>query len=206
MYCSFDLDLPLEVDDDCWDLSASDSNYPLKHPQPASKPSVVSFFVCHMKLSQILAFALRTIVSWDEPCTSAWLISCHSTRSTSPRFCLASLVRSGNSTLLRNSTRLSTSGLTRCRITCAGTRTERTYCRSTSQRRFTQRTITCKSSSTAPSSRHRRSLRRSHSLRWQSARMRRGRVATCWTSSSSVTTSCSHGRLRLRSQVGSCSC
>ncbi|KAH7097398.1 fungal-specific transcription factor domain-containing protein [Auriculariales sp. MPI-PUGE-AT-0066] len=59
----FDLDLPLEVDDDCWDLAAADSNYPLKNQQPATRPSDVSFFVCHMKLSQILAFALRTIYS-----------------------------------------------------------------------------------------------------------------------------------------------
>ncbi|KZV94714.1 hypothetical protein EXIGLDRAFT_748493 [Exidia glandulosa HHB12029] len=57
----FDLDLPLEVDDDCWDLTPPD--HPLKHPQPPGRPSVVAFFVCHMKLSQILAFALRTIYS-----------------------------------------------------------------------------------------------------------------------------------------------
>ncbi|EJD49559.1 hypothetical protein AURDEDRAFT_161117 [Auricularia subglabra TFB-10046 SS5] len=57
----FDLDLPLEVDDDCWDLS--DPSHPLLHPQPAGRPSVISYFVCHMKLSQILAFALRTIYS-----------------------------------------------------------------------------------------------------------------------------------------------
>ena len=56
---SFDLDLPLEVDDEFWE-----------HPDPAKAfkqppgvPSTLSYFNSFLKLNQILAFALRTIVS-----------------------------------------------------------------------------------------------------------------------------------------------
>lgn len=60
-YCfiSFDVDFPVEVDDEYW--SPSDSSPPFK--QPKDKPSVVSGFVCMLKLTQIIAYALRTIVS-----------------------------------------------------------------------------------------------------------------------------------------------
>ena len=56
---SFDLDLPAECDDEYW--STSDSKDAFK--QPAGKPSKMSYFIAFLKLSQILAFALRTIVS-----------------------------------------------------------------------------------------------------------------------------------------------
>lgn len=55
----FDLDLPLEVDDEYWE-----------HPDPAKAfqqppgvPCSISFFNSFLKLNQILAFALRTIYS-----------------------------------------------------------------------------------------------------------------------------------------------
>ena len=63
---SFDVDLPLEVDDDCWDISsptARQNFYPLMHAQPEGKPSEMEYFVSLTKLRQIQAFAMRTIVS-----------------------------------------------------------------------------------------------------------------------------------------------
>jgi len=56
---SFDLDLPVECDDEYW--SPSDPKDAFK--QPPGKPSKMSYFIAYLKLSQILAFALRTIVS-----------------------------------------------------------------------------------------------------------------------------------------------
>ena len=58
-YSSFDLDLPVECDDEYW--SPTGPEEPFKQPQ--GKPSKMSFFIAYLKLSQILAFALRTIVS-----------------------------------------------------------------------------------------------------------------------------------------------
>jgi len=56
---SFDLDLPAECDDEYW--SPPDPKNAFK--QPPGKPSKLSYFIAYLKLSQILAFALRTIVS-----------------------------------------------------------------------------------------------------------------------------------------------
>ena len=56
---SFDLDLPAECDDEYW--SPPDPKDAFK--QPPGKPSKMSYFIAYLKLSQILAFALRTIVS-----------------------------------------------------------------------------------------------------------------------------------------------
>jgi hypothetical protein len=56
---SFDLDLPVECDDEYW--SPPDPKDAFK--QPPGKPSKMSYFIAYLKLSQILAFALRTIVS-----------------------------------------------------------------------------------------------------------------------------------------------
>ena len=56
---SFDLDLPAECDDEYW--SPPDPKDAFK--QPSGKPSKMSYFIAYLKLSQILAFALRTIVS-----------------------------------------------------------------------------------------------------------------------------------------------
>ncbi|GBE88069.1 predicted protein [Sparassis crispa] len=55
----FDLDLPLECDDEYW--MNSDPKQAFK--QPADKPSRITFFNCLLRLNQILAFALRTIYS-----------------------------------------------------------------------------------------------------------------------------------------------
>ena len=58
---SFDLDLPLECDDEYW--THPDPEQAFK--QPPGKPSAITFFNCYIRLHQILAFALRTIVSWS---------------------------------------------------------------------------------------------------------------------------------------------
>lgn len=56
---SFDLDLPTECDDEYW--SHPDPEQAFK--QPPGTPSSIAFFNCYIRLHQILAFALRTIVS-----------------------------------------------------------------------------------------------------------------------------------------------
>ncbi|KAF9236278.1 fungal-specific transcription factor domain-containing protein [Melanogaster broomeanus] len=55
----FDLDLPVECDDEYWEHPDPDQTF----KQPPEKPSTVSFFICFLKLNHILAFALRTIYS-----------------------------------------------------------------------------------------------------------------------------------------------
>ncbi|KAG1729861.1 fungal-specific transcription factor domain-containing protein [Suillus paluster] len=59
MSSSFDLDLPVECDDEYWEHPDPDQMF----KQPADKPSLVSHFVNFLKLNHILAFALRTIYS-----------------------------------------------------------------------------------------------------------------------------------------------
>lgn len=56
---SYDLDFATEVDDEYW----IDTDNQLSFKQPAGKPSIISFFNAFLKLHQIVAFALRTIVS-----------------------------------------------------------------------------------------------------------------------------------------------
>ncbi|KZT07891.1 uncharacterized protein LAESUDRAFT_724358 [Laetiporus sulphureus 93-53] len=55
----FDLDLPIECDDEYWTNPDPD----LAFKQPAGKPSVMAFFNCLIRLQRILFFALRTIYS-----------------------------------------------------------------------------------------------------------------------------------------------
>ncbi|KAH9481126.1 putative transcriptional regulatory protein [Psilocybe cubensis] len=55
----FDLDLPIDCDDEYWE-----NEDPLQRfKQPPGKPSLVSAFIMYLKLHQILAFSLRTIYS-----------------------------------------------------------------------------------------------------------------------------------------------
>ena len=57
---SFDVDMPTEIDDEYWE----NEHEPEKaFKQPIGKPSVMSYFISLIKLVQILAIALRTIVS-----------------------------------------------------------------------------------------------------------------------------------------------
>ncbi|KAI0741238.1 fungal-specific transcription factor domain-containing protein [Irpex lacteus] len=55
----FDVDLPVECDDEYWETE--DPNKAFK--QPAGKPSKIAYFNCLIRQNQILAFALRTIYS-----------------------------------------------------------------------------------------------------------------------------------------------
>ncbi|TFY65355.1 hypothetical protein EVJ58_g2030 [Rhodofomes roseus] len=53
----FDLDLPMEVDDEYWENDDPD----LAFQQPAGKPALMTAFVYWVRLSQISAFVLRTL-------------------------------------------------------------------------------------------------------------------------------------------------
>lgn len=55
---SFDIDFPLEVDDEYWINPDSE----LAFKQPENKPSIISYFNCYLRLMQISSFAMRTIV------------------------------------------------------------------------------------------------------------------------------------------------
>ena len=55
---SFDIDLPTECDDEYW----AHADPGLAFKQPSGRPSKVAFFNCYVRLHQILAFAMRTIV------------------------------------------------------------------------------------------------------------------------------------------------
>ena len=72
---SFDLDLPLECDDEYWEHGFQ---------QPEDKPSSISFFNCYLRLIDILAYAMRLIVSASVDGVQEMLgvdtISSHSTR------------------------------------------------------------------------------------------------------------------------------
>ena len=85
-YASFDVDLPMEIDDEYWE-NEHEPDQAFK--QPAGKPSIMSYFVSLIKLMQILAVALRTIVS-HAPFMLLCLIlkGCRSTRLTSQKYSL----------------------------------------------------------------------------------------------------------------------
>jgi hypothetical protein len=59
---SFDLDMPLEVDDEYWE----NPDPALAFRQPPGKPSFVTGFNLWAKLMQICALVLRTFVSFCE--------------------------------------------------------------------------------------------------------------------------------------------
>lgn len=56
---SFDVEFPIECDDEYWD--PSDPDHPFK--QPPGKPSLITGFNCSLKLCEILAYMLRTLYS-----------------------------------------------------------------------------------------------------------------------------------------------
>ncbi|KAF9223941.1 hypothetical protein BS17DRAFT_704855 [Gyrodon lividus] len=55
----FDLDLPVECDDEYWEHPDPEQAF----KQPSDKPSTMSFFMSFLKLNRVLAFALKTIYS-----------------------------------------------------------------------------------------------------------------------------------------------
>ncbi|KAF7336885.1 Fungal-trans domain-containing protein [Mycena venus] len=63
----YDVELPLEIDDEYWDRGAA---------QPLGKPSELSYFVCYIRVSEILGDAIRRLygskkakafMGWDGP-------------------------------------------------------------------------------------------------------------------------------------------
>ncbi|KAF8315656.1 hypothetical protein DL93DRAFT_846798 [Clavulina sp. PMI_390] len=56
----FDLDFPIEVDDEYWSVPEEGAPIPTPH-QPTGVPSKISAFVAALKLYQIMALAVRTI-------------------------------------------------------------------------------------------------------------------------------------------------
>jgi len=71
---SFDLDFPIECDDEYWFTSEQDEEasaplsptflkQPVVFKQPADKPSLITAFVLSLKLNKVLAVLVRTIVS-----------------------------------------------------------------------------------------------------------------------------------------------
>ncbi|KAH7089357.1 fungal-specific transcription factor domain-containing protein [Auriculariales sp. MPI-PUGE-AT-0066] len=57
---TFDLDLPLEVDDECWDIETA--GFPLQD-RPVTDQGSLSFFVANVRLWLILGVSLRTLYS-----------------------------------------------------------------------------------------------------------------------------------------------
>ncbi|EGO25312.1 hypothetical protein SERLADRAFT_437067 [Serpula lacrymans var. lacrymans S7.9] len=57
----FDVELPLEVDDEYWEPE----DPAMAFHQPADKPSMIAAFNSHLKLTKIAAYALRTIYAID---------------------------------------------------------------------------------------------------------------------------------------------
>ncbi|KAF7965830.1 hypothetical protein HWV62_41248 [Athelia sp. TMB] len=55
----FDLDLPIEVDDQFWEMGDSSASF----QQPLGKPSLVTAFNYFLNLTQVMSFALRTLYS-----------------------------------------------------------------------------------------------------------------------------------------------
>lgn len=103
LFCpSFDLDLPAECDDEYW--SPPDPKDAFK--QPPGKPSEMSFFIAYLKLSQILAFALRTIVSNSVSCHARvnQPMTTDSIQLINQRRCSGSSANNGSNTLSQNST------------------------------------------------------------------------------------------------------
>ena len=102
-FFSFDLDLPVDCDDEYW----YDPDPEKCFKQPPNKPSSVTAFILYIKLHQILAFSLRTIVSrslqQSGPADSNLVLKFHnSIQSTSQSFCLVPQDNHGSNTLLQS--------------------------------------------------------------------------------------------------------
>lgn len=105
---SFDLDFPIECDDEYWEHPDPAKRF----RQPPNKPSYVTGFVTLLKLNQVLTIILRTIVSSIYCLTCRVLSYPFSTQSINPRSCSDSWGNNGNSILSQNLIRRSTNGLT----------------------------------------------------------------------------------------------
>lgn len=58
MLYSFDLDLPIECDDEYWEAEDPENSF----KQPSGLPSYISYFVWMVKLDSIRAMVIRRIV------------------------------------------------------------------------------------------------------------------------------------------------
>lgn len=56
--CSFDIDYPLDVDDEFWETGNPETDF----KQPPDKPSRMSYFVTILKLTRIIGDVLKTVV------------------------------------------------------------------------------------------------------------------------------------------------
>jgi hypothetical protein len=54
VFPSYDLELPLEVDDEYWHLNPDQV-----FKQPPGKPSLITYFICQIRLAELLGSALR---------------------------------------------------------------------------------------------------------------------------------------------------
>ena len=112
---SFDLDYPIDCDDDY--LGRTDRVQPFK--QPTYKHSAASFFIWVLKLSHIIGFTLRTIVSrlkcvLQDVCLPGLLFS---TLILALKLCVNWLVHSGENTYSRSSRLRRRNGSQVCPIT-----------------------------------------------------------------------------------------
>jgi hypothetical protein len=89
---SFDADLPLLCNDE--DLGE------LGLKSPAKSPTQMCSFIASIKLTQILAFSLRTLVSCTRESFAPVVDNCHSTRQRNQGSSLVTLESSGKSAFL----------------------------------------------------------------------------------------------------------
>lgn len=96
-----DVEFPAECDDEYW--AHPDPEQAFK--QPADKPSVLAFFNCCLKLKQIHAFALRTLVCarplYFDGGSLADFVVFRSTQRRSREYAKATLDQNGNSRLFQ---------------------------------------------------------------------------------------------------------
>jgi hypothetical protein len=55
---SYDLDYPVECDDEYWDLPDSSKSF----QQPPDKPSIISYFNCFLRLIEMMGNIMRLLV------------------------------------------------------------------------------------------------------------------------------------------------
>jgi hypothetical protein len=90
--------MAMEVDDEYWVDPDPDKTF----KQPPGKPSSISFFNAFLKLHQIAAFALRTIVSSLDHLSLLLIHNRYSIPSTDPKYYWVMLALNGNRTSWHN--------------------------------------------------------------------------------------------------------
>jgi hypothetical protein len=64
---SFDIELPVDCDDEYWEI---DEDSHVTFNQPPGKPSRVTAFIAHLRLTEILVYSMRTLHSTRKSRTS----------------------------------------------------------------------------------------------------------------------------------------